>query len=154
MSKEDLMKDVRLPDDFRSDLFAPVINPTVKPEKKEEKPEEKVEEVAKAPAEEEKPAAKKPAATKSAAKTKKTPAAPKKVAQEPVSEDDEEEFIKMTYLLPLRQVEAIRLISFNEGRMNYEILRDIIDEAIPEDIMETAKLRVKNGIAKASRRKK
>lgn len=149
MSKEDLMKNARLPDDFRNDLFAPVVNPTIPQEKKEEKPVEKKP----APITDEKPADTKPSTSKSTAKTKKSSATSKKTAQEPVS-DDNEELVKMTYTLPLRQIEAIRLIAFNEGRMNYEVLQDLLDEVIPADVMKNAKLRVKNGVAKTSRKKK
>lgn len=151
MSKKDLMDSIRLDDDFRNDLFAPVVNPTVSQEKKEEKPAEE----SLAPAAEEKPAAQKPAtkpaSPKVASKIKKDVAS-KKAAQDPVS-DDEEEYTNMTYNLPLRQVEAIRLIAFNENRYGNDILKDILEEALPADVMKAAKLRVQKGLAKSRGKK-
>lgn len=119
------------------------------------------------------PAGKTTESTSSAAKTSsaksKSPA--RKPASQPVEQipasaepdpapaemDDEalfETYTRKTYFYTQPQIEAIRIMAFNSGLDISQVVRDIMDEAIPDDIMEQAIERVKMGKIKQPRKRR
>ena len=108
-----------------------------------------------APAQIETPAETKPrtSAVKASAPARAKAPAPAEPEVAPAEMDDEDLFETYTfYTQP--QIEAIRIMAFNSGLDISQIVRDIMDEAIPDDIMEQAIERVKAGKVKQPRKKR
>ena len=75
----------------------------------------------------------------------------------PAEMDDEalfETYTRKTYFYTQPQIEAIRIMAFNSGLDISQVVRDIMDEAIPDDIMEQAIERVKAGKIKQPRKRR
>lgn len=75
----------------------------------------------------------------------------------PAEMDDEalfETYTRKTYFYTQPQIEAIRIMAFNSGLDISQVVRDIMDEAIPDDIMEQAIERVKMGKIKQPRKRR
>lgn len=97
-----------------------------------------------------------PARKSSAAAKAKSPA-PAEPEVAPAEMDDEdlfETYTRKTYFYTQPQIEAIRIMAFNSGLDISQIVRDIMDEAIPDDIMEQAIERVKTGKIKQPRKRR
>lgn len=65
-----------------------------------------------------------------------------------------ETYTRKTYFYTQPQIEAIRIMAFNSGLDISQVVRDIMDEAIPDDIMEQAIQRVRTGNIKKPRKKR
>lgn len=101
-----------------------------------------------------------PASTK-VETTKKAPVKteePKTEAIETAEDEEEnifETYTRKTYFYNLPQIEAIRIMSFKSGLDISQTVRDLMDQAIPPEIMEEAIEKVKAGnIKKPQKRKK
>lgn len=112
-----------------------------------------------APAQIETPAETKPrtSAVKASAPARAKAPVPAEPEVAPTEMDDEdlfETYTRKTYFYTQPQIEAIRIMAFNSGLDISQIVRDIMDEAIPDDIMEQAIERVKAGKVKQPRKKR
>lgn len=105
-----------------------------------------------------------PSVTKSKASSRKSSGSSDSASSAPVepeasvSEVDDEDlfetYTRKTYFYTAPQIEAIRIMAFNSGLDISQVVRDIMDEAIPDDIMEQAIRRVRTGNVKKPRKKR
>lgn len=96
-------------------------------------------------------------ARKSSATARAKTSAPVEPEVTPAEMDDEdlfETYTRKTYFYTQPQIEAIRIMAFNSGLDISQVVRDIMDEAIPDDIMEQAIERVKAGKIKQPRKRR